>query len=62
LGGEILPHKKQHKTNKIIHLLLTPFNAINLGDLAKVGVSEFESRFPLQIQKALIERLGLFYC
>lgn len=37
------------------------FNGINLGDLAKVGLyCEFESRFSLQIQKALIERLGLF--
>ena len=34
---------------------------IYVGDYCQGGGREFESRFPLQIQKALIERWGLFY-
>ena len=38
------------------------FSVFYVGDSCQGWGREFESRFPLQIQKALIERLGLFYC
>lgn len=38
------------------------FNVNYVGDYCQGWGREFESPFPLQIQKALIERLGLFYC
>ena len=36
------------------------FSVFYVGDSCQGWGREFESRFPLQIQKALIERLGLF--
>ena len=37
------------------------FSVFYVGDSCQGWGREFESRFPLQIQKALIERWGLFY-
>ncbi|ENU38275.1 Uncharacterised protein [Acinetobacter johnsonii] len=37
------------------------FSVFYVGDSCQGWGREFESRFPLQIQKALIEILGLFY-
>ncbi len=37
------------------------FSVFYVGDSCQGWGREFESRFPLQIQKALIERFGLFY-
>ena len=36
------------------------FSVFYVGDSCQGWGREFESRFPLQIQKALIKRLGLF--
>ena len=36
------------------------FSVFYVGDSCQGWGREFESRFPLQIQKALVERLGLF--
>ena len=37
------------------------FSVFYVGDSCQGWGREFESRLPLQIQKALIERWGLFY-
>ena len=37
------------------------FSVFYVGDSCQGWGREFESPFPLQIQKALIERWGLFY-
>ena len=38
------------------------FSVFYVGESCQGWGREFESPFPLQIQKALIERLGLFLC
>ena len=38
------------------------FSVFYVGDSCQGWGREFESPFPLQIQKALIERWGLFLC